>query len=71
MSAHHDRAGSATAQHSTVRDPVCGMTVHTAAGKPAHEHGGRVFHFCSQRCHDRFVAAPHTRPYHYSLGLNT
>jgi Cu+-exporting ATPase len=41
-----------------VRDPVCGMTVDPAAGKPRHEHAGRIHHFCSQGCRARFAAAP-------------
>ncbi|MFV0473096.1 MAG: heavy metal translocating P-type ATPase [Pikeienuella sp.] len=40
------------------RDPVCGMTVDPEAGKPGHEHGGRLFHFCCAGCRDRFAAAP-------------
>jgi Cu+-exporting ATPase len=40
------------------RDPVCGMIVDPEAGKPRHEHDGHSFHFCAQRCHDRFVEAP-------------
>ncbi|MDT8344518.1 MAG: HAD-IC family P-type ATPase, partial [Thermohalobaculum sp.] len=44
--------------HDVVRDPVCGMTVDPAAGKPRHDHAGRVFHFCNPRCKDRFAAAP-------------
>ena len=41
-----------------VRDPVCGMTVDPEAGKPTAEHDGHVFHFCSEGCRGRFVAAP-------------
>ena len=40
------------------RDPVCGMTVDLAAGKPRAEHGDRTFHFCSEGCRSRFVADP-------------
>jgi Cu+-exporting ATPase len=43
---------------STVRDPVCGMTVDPAAGKPSHRHGGRDIHFCNPKCKDKFVATP-------------
>jgi len=42
----------------TVRDPVCGMTVDSAAGKPIHAHEGRVFHFCNPGCRDKFAKAP-------------
>ena len=41
-----------------VRDPVCGMAVDPAAGKPRHAHAGRVFHFCSERCREKFAADP-------------
>ena len=40
------------------RDPVCGMTVDRSAGKPSHEHGGQIYHFCNPRCLDKFVAEP-------------
>ncbi|WP_138512748.1 heavy metal translocating P-type ATPase [Maricaulis alexandrii] len=39
-------------------DPVCGMEVRIGAGKPSHAHDGETYHFCSQRCHDRFVDDP-------------
>jgi len=40
-------------------DPVCGMTVSVGAGKPTHEYRGQVYHFCGQRCHDRFSEDPY------------
>ncbi len=40
------------------RDPVCGMTVDPAAGKPSHTHDGHEYHFCNPRCHEKFVADP-------------
>jgi Cu+-exporting ATPase len=40
------------------------MTVDTTAGKPSHEHKGELFHFCSQGCHNKFVADPE----HYITG---
>jgi Cu+-exporting ATPase len=50
------KAGSGDA--AMARDPVCGMTVDPAAGKPAAEHGGHLYHFCSERCRSKFVAEP-------------
>ena len=47
-----------SAQPAVTRDPVCGMTVDPAAGRPTAEHGGRTFHFCSQGCRTKFEAAP-------------
>ncbi|MBN9248984.1 MAG: heavy metal translocating P-type ATPase, partial [Mesorhizobium sp.] len=41
-----------------VRDPVCGMTVDPAAGKPTAEYKGRTFHFCCNGCRTKFEAAP-------------
>ncbi len=39
-------------------DPVCGMMVDPSAGKPAVEHRGTTYHFCSHRCRERFVDDP-------------
>ncbi|MDM9646292.1 heavy metal translocating P-type ATPase [Rhizobium sp. S163] len=41
-----------------VRDPVCGMTVDPAAGKPSFEHQGRRYLFCCEGCRTKFEAAP-------------
>ncbi len=43
---------------TTAVDPVCGMTVPLDAGKPEHQHGGETYHFCSQKCHDKFTSDP-------------
>ncbi|WP_265517961.1 heavy metal translocating P-type ATPase [Nitratireductor luteus] len=43
---------------TVIRDPVCGMTVDPDSGKPSHEHGGHLFHFCSQSCRDKFAKEP-------------
>jgi len=45
-------------QAGSVKDPVCGMDVPLDAGKPSAAHAGTVYHFCSQKCHDKFVADP-------------
>jgi Cu+-exporting ATPase len=42
------------------------MKVDTSAGKPRFEHEGRLYHFCSQRCHDRFAGDPE----HYLSGAH-
>ncbi|BCM16892.1 heavy metal translocating P-type ATPase [Mesorhizobium sp. J8] len=62
---HHHAHGACCSVKSTapvaeavIRDPVCGMTVDPAAGKPTAEHGGRTFHFCSERCRAKFQAEP-------------
>ncbi|BCG91318.1 heavy metal translocating P-type ATPase [Mesorhizobium sp. 131-2-1] len=50
--------GAAPVAEAVIRDPVCGMTVDPAAGKPTAEHGGHVHHFCSEGCRSKFVAEP-------------
>jgi len=39
-------------------DPVCGMTVDLAAGKPTFEHKGATYHFCCNGCRTKFAADP-------------
>jgi Cu+-exporting ATPase len=51
-------ASEITTEAAVVRDPVCGMTVDPAAGKPRHDHAGHTYHFCSEGCRARFAAAP-------------
>jgi Cu+-exporting ATPase len=53
-----ERRAPAAAEAATATDPVCGMTVTLGRGKPQLEHAGLTYHFCSQRCHDRFAADP-------------
>ncbi|CDX13786.1 Copper-transporting P-type ATPase [Mesorhizobium sp. SOD10] len=61
---HHAHGGTccsgknSKAADAVIRDPVCGMAVDPAAGKPAVEHGGRTLHFCSERCRTKFQAEP-------------
>jgi len=39
-------------------DPVCGMQVEIANAPASARHDGRMYYFCSDRCHHRFVSAP-------------
>jgi YHS domain-containing protein len=39
-------------------DPVCGMQVETAHAPARGEHEGHAVYFCSDHCHDRFMASP-------------
>ncbi|ESY83528.1 Copper-transporting P-type ATPase [Mesorhizobium sp. LNHC221B00] len=59
---HHTHGGccapKAAAVDAVLRDPVCGMAVDPAAGKPTAEHGGRLYHFCSEGCRTKFLAEP-------------
>jgi len=41
-----------------VKDPVCGMTVNIAVGKPSLNYKSDHFHFCSDGCHDKFEKDP-------------
>ena len=43
---------------SSAIDPVCGMTVDRATTCHHATHAGSDYHFCSERCHDKFVADP-------------
>jgi Cu+-exporting ATPase len=64
MNAHNHQesasccGGKHPAHDGAVIDPVCGMSVDPAAGKPQFAHHGTTYHFCSTRCHDRFAADP-------------
>ncbi|MDQ0278816.1 uncharacterized membrane protein YraQ (UPF0718 family) [Arthrobacter silviterrae] len=40
------------------KDPVCAMQVERAHAPASHIHDGTRYYFCSDRCHDRFVADP-------------
>lgn len=61
---HHHGASCQHGHHHTgspttlVHDPVCGMTVDPTTSQHRHEHGGRVFHFCSARCREKFIVSP-------------
>jgi YHS domain-containing protein len=39
-------------------DPVCGMSIDEKKVAAHAEHGGTTYYFCSQGCHDKFVADP-------------
>jgi len=46
------------AEATTVKDPVCGMTVDPAKTPHHAEHAGTAYHFCSAGCRTKFVAEP-------------
>lgn len=48
-----------TEQSATATDPVCGMNVAIDTGKPNYVYQDQTYHFCSQKCHDKFVADPY------------
>lgn len=41
-----------------VKDPVCGMDVIPKLSTPVAEYDNKTFHFCSQKCADKFVQDP-------------
>ncbi len=43
---------------ATVKDPVCGMDIDPATAAASEEYEGKTYYFCSEACHQRFVAAP-------------
>lgn len=57
---HHDHGSHhhGATDEDVVRDPVCGMTVDTDAGKSSLAYEGRVYHFCCDGCRKKFEAAP-------------
>ena len=55
---HHGHHHAVHEGQATVKDPVCGMTVDPDRTEHHVDYKGETFHFCSARCHDKFVAAP-------------
>src|SRR5882724_8119743 len=59
----HDHPGHAHHEHhvdakTTVRDPVCGMTVDPASSQHRFDYRGDTFHFCTAGCRAKFAANP-------------
>jgi Cu+-exporting ATPase len=40
------------------RDPVCGVRVDATSAVAFEEYAGGIYHFCSDKCHERFTASP-------------
>lgn len=56
--AHHGHHHGGHESGNRVKDPVCGMMVDPAAGKPHMAYKGHEYHFCSDSCHSKFKADP-------------
>lgn len=56
--AHHGHHHGGHESGNQVKDPVCGMMVDPAAGKPHMTYKGHEYHFCSDSCHSKFKADP-------------
>ena len=57
---HHGGHGDHDAlspSESSWKDPVCGMTV-TPESPHRHEHAGRTYFFCGEKCRAKFAASP-------------
>jgi Cu+-exporting ATPase len=52
---HHDHHAQSS---TTVRDPVCGMSVDPTTSKHRFDYRGETFHFCSASCRTKFAADP-------------
>ena len=57
MATHFENIGAKDGS-ANVKDPVCGMTVDPTTTSHHASHAGSDYHFCSARCHDKFVADP-------------
>jgi len=53
----HQGHGASEAGEDSSKDPVCGMQVGPGQGYSKSQEG-RVFHFCSKKCLDKFEAEP-------------
>jgi len=51
-------AGHHAARDAGAVDPVCGMRVDPHAARHRHQHHGRTYYFCSDRCRGKFAADP-------------
>lgn len=56
---HHDHSDDGDNPGKSAIDPVCGMKVDPHADNPSFNYRGEEYHFCSQKCHDRFNADPY------------
>jgi Cu+-exporting ATPase len=54
----HEHEERKEKQMETVKDPVCGMEIDPATAVASEEHEGTTYHFCSEACHQRFIATP-------------
>lgn len=54
---HDDGQGGSGSRGSSTKDPVCGMSVEPGQGYTKN-HQGRLLHFCSRNCLDKFEAEP-------------
>jgi YHS domain-containing protein len=53
----HKEHGGGGVHEGSAKDPVCGMAVEPGQGYTK-SHEGRLLHFCSRKCLDKFEAEP-------------
>jgi Cu+-exporting ATPase len=58
MDMSHESSCGHAAHGTTVKDPVCGMSVDPHRSNHRADHGGRTYHFCSAGCRAKFLADP-------------
>jgi Cu+-exporting ATPase len=55
-----DRKEATLEETATVPDPVCGMQIDPSSAAASAESEGKTFSFCSEVCHEAFLADPDT-----------
>ncbi len=60
---HHEdpsspSGGESGIEDTLVTDPVCGMPVNPGTSPHRHVHAGTAYHFCGNRCREKFAADP-------------
>jgi len=50
--------GAMAKSETTLKDPVCGMTVDKKTAAASYEYHGKTYYFCSQSCRDNFAEDP-------------
>ena len=54
----HGQHGGHGDTDGETKDPVCGMTVDRQKSSAASTYRGKIYHFCSTSCRDKFEQAP-------------
>ena len=47
---------------ATVKDVVCGMNIDPSTASSQTEYQGKIYYFCSDDCHAKFMAEPQRYP---------
>ncbi len=55
---------AAPAPKKLAKDPVCGMNVDPAKAASTAEYDGKLYHFCSRGCADKFRKDPRALSFH-------